>query len=53
MKFLNERTNDSMLFPRPEDGAVVQISPPGMTWLPAEDASGYRVEVRNNNDKII
>jgi hypothetical protein len=35
-----------MLFPRPADGAVVEISPPGLAWLPAEGAAGYRVEVR-------
>ena len=45
MAFLTERTEDAMLFPRPEDGAVVGISPPGLTWLPAADALGYQVEI--------
>jgi len=49
MKFLTDRINDAMLFARPADGAVVQISPPGLTWLPAEGASSYRVEIRNSN----
>ena len=33
MKFLTEKTRDSMLFPRPIDGTVVKISPPGLAWL--------------------
>lgn len=53
MKFLTNRNNDTMLFPRPVDGAVVQISPPGLTWLPAEDASGYRVEIRNSSGALV
>ena len=47
MKFLTKRTNDAMLFPRPADGEQVQISPPGLAWLPAEGACDYRVEIRN------
>jgi len=53
MRFLTERINDSMLFPRPDDGAVVQISPPGLAWLPAEGTSGYRVEIRNSNGTLV
>lgn len=53
MKFSTERTNDAMLFPRPADGEEVQISPPGLTWLPAEGASDYRVEIRNSNGVLV
>jgi len=53
MKFLTERTNDTMLFPRPADGAEVQISPPGLAWLPADGASGYCVEIRNDNSALV
>ncbi len=48
MVFLTEKTRDSMLFPRPLDGATVQITPPGLTWLPAEGAADYRVEIRGD-----
>ena len=53
MKFFAERINDAMLFPRPGDGAVVQISPPGLAWLPAEGASSYRVEIRNDSGMLV
>jgi len=45
MGFLTERTDNAMLFPRPVDGATVEISPPGLAWLPADGASSYRVEI--------
>ncbi len=41
MAFLAERS-DRMLFPTPADGATVGISPPGLAWLPDEDAADYR-----------
>jgi len=50
MKFLTEKTKDGMLFPTPIDGSVVNISPPGLAWLPAEGAAGYRVEIYNATD---
>ena len=53
MKFLTEKNRDSMLFPRPDDGAVVQISPPGLAWLPAEGASGYRVQIRDGGGSLV
>jgi hypothetical protein len=52
MRFLKEKSGDSMLFPRPEDGREVRISPPGFTWLPAEGAFGYRVEVYANGSTV-
>jgi len=42
-----------MLFPRPADGMVVHISPPGLAWLPAEGAFGYRVEIRNSGGSLV
>ena len=53
MKFLTDKTRDSMLFPRPLDGVTVQITPPGLAWLPAEDASGYRVEIRKDGGGLV
>lgn len=53
MKFLAERNRDSMLFPRPADGMLIQISPPGLAWLPADEASGYRVEIKNSNGALV
>ncbi len=51
MTFLTDRP-DRMLFPGPRDGATVHISPPGLSWLPAEGASGYRVEIRQHNRMV-
>ncbi|MFQ6042477.1 MAG: DUF4962 domain-containing protein, partial [Candidatus Poribacteria bacterium] len=53
MKFLTERINDAMLFPRPGDGEAVQISPPGLAWLPAEGAANYCVEIHNDDGALI
>ncbi len=52
MEFLKER-KEGMLFPYPKDGETVLISPPGFAWLPAENASSYRIVVRSiKGDKI-
>ena len=53
MRFLTERDRDQMLFPRPADGAVVDISPPGLAWLPAQGAGGYRVEIWDSSGDLI
>ena len=53
MRFLTERERDQMLFPRPADGAVVDISPPGLAWLPAQGAGGYRVEIRDSGGDLV
>ncbi|MBT4140575.1 MAG: DUF4962 domain-containing protein, partial [Candidatus Latescibacteria bacterium] len=45
MAFLTERS-DRLLFPAPNDGATVQITPPGLAWLPDEAAADYRVEIQ-------
>ena len=52
MTFLTERP-DRLLFPTPDDGAVVDISPPGLAWLPAEGAAGYRVEMRKAGGDVV
>jgi len=52
MTFTTERP-DRMLFPQPLDGATVEITPPGLTWLPAEGASGYRVEIRREAGGLV
>lgn len=43
--FLTTKTADGMLFPRPEDGAEVDISPVGLAWLPCPAAASYRVDI--------
>ena len=43
--FPKEKTSDRMLFPRPHDGAEVEISPVGLAWLPCPSAGAYRVEI--------
>ncbi len=53
MRFLTERDRDQMLFPRPADGSAVDISPPGLAWLPAKGAGGYRVEIRDANGALV
>jgi len=53
MRFLTEKSKDGMLFPRPDDGVLVRITPPGLAWLPAEGASGYRVEIRNDGGALV
>jgi hypothetical protein len=53
IEFLTERTDGSMVFPKPGEGATVDLSPPGFVWLPAEGAAGYRIEIRNARDNIV
>ena len=53
MRFLTERTDNAILFPGPADAATVEITPPGLAWLPAEDASGYRVEIRDGGGSTV
>ena len=43
--FLEKKSSDRMLFPRPHDGAEVDISPVGLAWLPCPSAADYRVEI--------
>ncbi len=43
--FLKAKTSHRMLFPRPDDGAAVDISPVGLAWLPCPSATDYRVEI--------
>ena len=52
MVFLTEQ-GERMLFPCPYDGATVEITPPGFAWLPAEGASGYRVEIRDGGGSMV
>ncbi len=43
--FLQEKSSDRMLFPRPQEGAKVDISPVGLAWLPCPAAAEYKVEI--------
>lgn len=53
MTSLTEKASDPMLFPRPADGAVVEISPPGLAarggrgWVPRGDPV-YEQEIGND-----
>ncbi len=53
MRFMTERTDNAILFPCPADGATVEVTPPGLAWLPAAGASGYRVEVRDRRGTLV
>ncbi|MHC4353461.1 MAG: DUF4962 domain-containing protein [Planctomycetota bacterium] len=44
-EFLQEKSSGRMLFPRPDDGAELAISPVGLAWLPCPTAADYRVEI--------
>ncbi|MHC4567965.1 MAG: hypothetical protein ACYTE3_19655, partial [Planctomycetota bacterium] len=44
-EFLREKSSGRMLFPRPDDGAGLPISPVGLAWLPCPTAADYRVEI--------
>ena len=44
-EFLRKKTSDSMLFPRPSDGAALAISPVGLAWLPCPKARDYQVDI--------
>ena len=49
-EFLKEKSSDRMLFPRPDDGAKLPISPVGLAWLPCPGAADYRVEIFAKSD---
>lgn len=53
MEFLKEQSRDSMLFPRPLDGAEVKITPPGFAWMPAKGASTYRIEIHKKDGGLV
>ena len=53
MDFLTEKSSDRMLFPRPLDGIDVNITPPGLAWLPAEGAADYRVVVHKAGGGLV
>ena len=38
---------NAILFPRPRDGAIVEISPPPLVWLPLEGTVNYCVDRRH------
>lgn len=52
-RFLAEKTTDSMLFPRPNPGAKLSISPVGLAWLPSPKAAEYRVDIFEKNGQRI
>ena len=40
-------------FPRPEEGEIVGINPPGFCWWRAEGAESYRFEIESSEGKIV
>lgn len=50
---LEDYSRNAMLFPRPPNGAVVEISPPGLAWLPVEGASTYHLEIRCSSGALV
>ncbi len=52
-EFLKDKTSDRMLFPRPDDGAELPISPVGLAWLPCPEAADYRVEISAKDGRSV
>lgn len=52
MKFLKKR-EEGMLFSQPKNRKVIQMSPPGFTWLPAEGAINYQIVIKKANGEKI
>ncbi|MDP2684521.1 MAG: DUF4962 domain-containing protein [bacterium] len=52
MKFIKKRS-DKMLFPFPENGQVIDITPPGLSWMPATKAKNYKVVILTSEHEII
>ncbi len=48
-----DRINPTALFPTPEDGAVMPISPPPLVWLAVDCVSAYRVLVENDRGETV
>jgi hypothetical protein len=51
-EFPKQRSSDRMLYPRPRDGAQVNITPVGLAWIPFPDAAGYRVEIFTSSGRL-
>jgi hypothetical protein len=52
-EFPEIRTKEKDVFPRPEDGQIAEINPPGFTWLPVEEAGSYKLIFKNAETKTI
>ena len=42
-----------MVFPRPEPGVTVGITPPGFAWLPATDAADYELRIQDDGGRLL
>jgi len=52
--FPEVRTSEKDLFPKPVDGYVAQINPPGFSWLPVKNAHSYLVQIKEmRTSKIV
>jgi hypothetical protein len=50
---VERHSRNASLIPQPDDGAVVEISPPGLVWLPLERAASYRIELRSSRGALL
>ena len=50
---LQRYSQNTIVFPQPLDGSVVQISPPAFTWEFVEGAFGYRIEIKNDSEQLV
>lgn len=54
VEFPEERTAETDLFPKPLDGYVGEINPPGFVWLPVKGAESYIISLVNSKtDKVV
>ena len=51
VEFPEIRTKETDLFPRPPDGHIAEINPPGFSWLPVNDAKSYVISISNAKTK--
>ena len=47
------RTEQAVLFPEPEDGDVLDMTPPPLYWLQVEGVSDYRVVIENEAGEVV
>jgi len=51
--FPEERTKEVDLFPKPVDGYLAQINPPGFSWLEVDGAEFYVVTIQKAYDREV
>jgi len=46
-------SQNTVVFPQPLDGAIIQISPPAFTWEPVAGAFDYRIEIKDDHEELV